>query len=335
MISLNDINFVTREEYSKWCEDTGARAIGGSDVAGIIDKSKWSSRFSIWKDKLFGRDKFKTQYMIDGIELEDSLLETFLNDNPEFELADKCDNKLVIHPDYPFMVSAIDAILRHKESGELYLMEIKTTNAYNRADWEGGIPDYYYTQVLHYANCTGIDKSILYVSIRDGANEVKNDYYLLTEESTPSYHDTKQYLIDEIVSFWNTYVITQNPPLLDGSKPTERALGYLNENEIDITASFRDMRNAIPKILEARNYYDTLLKEVTEIKKNLDTIIKGYVGFGTKEINGYKLSYKTYSTNKFDTASFREDNPDLYNRYITQNSYQRFTVTKKKGVIDD
>lgn len=330
MTDINNIKFISVEDYQKWCDEHNHRGIGGSDVAGIINKSNWASPFSVWKDRLYGRDSFKTNYMIDGINLEDGLLNQFLEENPEFELADKCDNKLAIHPEYEFMVAAIDAIVRHKDTKELYILEIKTTNAFNKDKWEGGIPEYYYTQVLHYANCTGIDKAILYVSIRDGVDEESNKAYLLTEESSPSYEETKTYLMKEILNFWNKYILTRTPPLIDGSDATEKALNYLNEHEIDLSSSFITMKEEIPSILEARDYYDKLIKEMSSIKKELDNIIKGFVGFGKKEIGDYKVSYNTYTSNKFNSTRFREDNEDLYNQYLDQSSYQRMIITKKK-----
>jgi putative phage-type endonuclease len=336
MTNLNDLTSITIEDYQKWCNDNNHRGIGGSDVAGIMGISKWASKFSVWKDRLFGRDSFKTQYMVDGINLEDPILEEFLIANPEYELADKADDVLYIHKDYPQLVAAIDAILRHKDTGELHILEIKTSNAFNHIDWSEGIPDYYYTQLLHYSNCTGINNLILHVSIReDVLTEKDNRTFIVNKDTAPDFFITKRKIMYEVLSFWNEHILTREPPVIDASEATTKALNYLNEKDIDITASFSTMRDSMENILEARDYYDKTIKELKETKDALDNIIKGYVGSGVKSIGSYKVTYNTYITKKFNTTRFRTDNEDLYNSYIDQSSYQRMTISKKKEKKND
>lgn len=331
MKNLTDLYSMTVQEYQEWCNENKHRGIGGSDVAGIIGVSNWASKFSVWKDRLFGRDSFKTQYMIDGINLEDSILEEFLQNNPVYELANKADNQIYYNKEHPQMIAAIDAILRHKETQELYILEIKTSSAFNHIDWNDGIPDYYYTQVLHYSNVTGIDNILLYVSIREDFNtEKENMTFLINKNTAPDFFATKADIMKQCIDFWEQYILTREPPVIDAHEATTKALNYLNENEIDITASFSEMRDSMPAILEARDYYDKAIKELKETKDALDNIIKGFVGFGSKQIGEYKVSFNSYTTNKFNTTRFRTDNEDLYNSYIDQLSYQRMTITKKK-----
>ena len=52
------------------------------------------------------------------------------------------------------MLANVDRVLRHKETGELGVLEIKTTTVNNfglfMKEWKNTIPDPYYSQVMHY-----------------------------------------------------------------------------------------------------------------------------------------------------------------------------------------
>lgn len=321
---------ITREDYETWASMVGSRGIGGSYVAALLDRSKWESPFSVWKNMLFGREDFTNEYMERGIRLEPILVQQFLDKNPQFEMYHRDDNLLHVHPEYPYMVAAVDGIVRHKETKELYILEIKTTTSFNLEEWRQGIPEYYFTQVLHYVNCTNIPRAIIYISFRDGDNEKESVTHLITEESLPDFKNTRMYILDKVIKFWEQYIIPRKAPVIDGSDATTKAMQYLHENEINIADSVIGLKENIDSIVEAREHYAELLKEVTEVKKSLDNIIKGFVGSGSKEIGSYSVVYKTYSRNSFNAKQFKEENEDLYNSYVTPSSYQRLTITKKK-----
>ena len=62
-----------------------------------------------------------------GTEAEEYLRELFKLDFPEYEVSHE-ENTIIKHKEYPFLFASLDGQLVNKETGELGILEIKTTN---------------------------------------------------------------------------------------------------------------------------------------------------------------------------------------------------------------
>lgn len=58
-----------------------------------------------------------------------------------------------------------------------------------------------------------------------------------------------------------------------------------------------------------------------ELKAELETR-----GTDTITTNEYKISYKTVTSNRFDTTAFKKTHSELYNQYTKTTTSKRFTV---------
>lgn len=207
---------MTKEE---WLQER-KNGIGGSDAATIIGLNPYKTNIQLWEEKT-GRkealdisDKPYVQY---GTYAEEHLRELFKLDFPQYEVSHQ-ENTIIKHPKYPFLFASLDGQLVDKETGELGILEIKTTNilqSMQKEKWKDKIPDNYYCQVLHYLNVTGYSFVILKAQLKydyDGDIKLETRHYKILRKDVEK---DIQMLQDSEISFWNDYVVKDvQPPLL-------------------------------------------------------------------------------------------------------------------------
>lgn len=207
---------MTKEE---WLQER-KNGIGGSDAATIIGLNPYKTNIQLWEEKTGRReaidisDKPYVQY---GTYAEEHLRELFKLDFPQYEVSHQ-ENTIIKHPKYPFLFASLDGQLVDKETGELGILEIKTTNilqSMQKEKWKDKIPDNYYCQVLHYLNVTGYSFVILKAQLKydyDGDIKLETRHYKILRKDVEK---DIQMLQDSEISFWNDYVVKDvQPPLL-------------------------------------------------------------------------------------------------------------------------
>ncbi len=122
--------------------DARRNSIGGSDVAGILGMTDYSSPLKVYLDKKgLGNDDEDSEAAFHGRELEAYVARLFtLKTGKKVR---RC-NYILIHPEYPFMTADIDRFV----IGEDTFLECKTANEYLKDEWEGDkVPDAYIAQL--------------------------------------------------------------------------------------------------------------------------------------------------------------------------------------------
>ncbi len=206
---------MTRE---KWLEER-KKGIGGSDAAAILGLNPYKDNIKLWEEKTGRRqaeDISEKEYVKYGTNAEDLLRELFKLDYPKYEVRHD-ENTIIKHPKYPFLFASLDGTLIDKETGEMGILEIKTTNilqSMQKEKWKEKIPDNYYCQVLHYLNVTGYSFVILKAQLKydyDGEIKLDTRHYKIFKEEVAE--DMKM-LEEKEIEFWTKYVETGiRPPL--------------------------------------------------------------------------------------------------------------------------
>lgn len=205
----------------EWLQER-KKGIGGSDAAAIIGKNHYKTNVALWEEKTGKReaeDISDKPYVKYGTEAEGLLRELFKLDFPQYEVSHQ-ENTIIKHPKYPFLFASLDGQIVDKETGELGILEIKTTNilqSMQKESWKGQIPPNYYCQVLHYLNVTGFSFVILKAQLKydyDGDIRLETKHYLIRRSDEGVEADIK-YLEQKEIEFWNEYVLKdKKPPLL-------------------------------------------------------------------------------------------------------------------------
>lgn len=165
----------------------------------------------MWEEKVGRReaeDISEKAYVKYGTNAEDLLRELFKLDYPQYEVKHE-EYSIIKHPKYPFLFASLDGQLIDKETGEMGILEIKTTNilkSMQKEKWKDKIPDNYYCQVLHYLNVTGYSFVILKAQLKydfDGDIKLETRHYKILREEV---EDDLKMLEEKEVEFWTKYV---------------------------------------------------------------------------------------------------------------------------------
>lgn len=140
---------MTQTEKEAWLAER-RKGIGGSDVAGIMGLSPWSTPVTVWLDKT-GRSepKEETEAMRIGTELEDFVARRYTMETGRVVqryntmLHDGC---LLGNLDRLVVMPGEKVASHQKEIRTDTLLECKTSSR----EWDGDVPIYYQTQVQHY-----------------------------------------------------------------------------------------------------------------------------------------------------------------------------------------
>lgn len=201
---------MTREE---WLEER-KKGIGGSDAATIIGANPYKDNIKLWEEKT-GRRKAEDisdkPYVKYGTDMEPILRESFKIKHPEYEILNE-ENSIIKHPKYPFLFASLDGQLVDKETGEMGILEIKTSSSIQKEKWKDNIPNNYYCQILHYLNVTG------YSFVHVFAELTYSDDYQVTKTYTIKREDVEEdlkLLQEKEIEFWKNYVEKDTrPPLV-------------------------------------------------------------------------------------------------------------------------
>ena len=195
---------MTREE---WLEER-KKGIGGSDAAAILGLNPYKSNVDLWEEKTgkkVAEDISDKPYVQYGIKAEDHLRELFKLKHPNYEVKHE-ENTIIKHPKYPFLFASLDGIIIDKETGEIGILEIKTTNilqSMQKEKWKDRIPDNYYCQVLHYLNVTGYSFVKIYAELNYNEEYQVHKTYTISRDEVEE--DIKELEKAEI-EFWTEYV---------------------------------------------------------------------------------------------------------------------------------
>ena len=145
--------------------------IGGSDSGTVLGLNPWCSNLQLWRYKTGQEqpddisDKPAVKF---GKEAERHIRALFRLDYPSFEV-EYAEFDMYVNDALPWQFATLDGALTDTETGRRGILEIKTTTIQNKSqwdEWENGIPQRYYAQILHQISATGWEFAILRAYIR-------------------------------------------------------------------------------------------------------------------------------------------------------------------------
>ena len=144
--------------------------IGGSDAGTVLGLNPWCSNVQLWRYKTGQEvppdisDKPAVKF---GKVAEEHIRELFVLDYPHFTV-NYHEFWMYANDRLPWQFATLDGELTD-EAGRRGILEIKTTTIQNKSqwdEWENGIPQRYYAQIMHQLSATGWQFAILRAYIR-------------------------------------------------------------------------------------------------------------------------------------------------------------------------
>lgn len=297
---------LTREEWLK----IRRRGIGGSDAAAIAGLSRYRSPVKVYMEKLgLIEDTEENEAMYWGTKLEDVVAEEF---SLRTGLKIRRKNAILKHPEHEFMLANVDRLIVGKREG----LECKTSSAYKAGEWEGDeIPWEYALQCYHYMAVTGYDA--WWIAVLIGGNRfvykrIERDENIIAN------------LIKIESDFWNNHVVKRIPPDPDGSDASSE---FLKQMYPDSNGEIIEFPSDVESLIEQYEQAKEDEKAAAERKAEAENKIKALMGdYETGYWKDRKITWKSLTTNRFDTKRFQKDHPDLYRQYVNETSFRRFSI---------
>lgn len=192
-----------------------AGGIGGSEIAGVVGLSRWTSPFQLWHRKKGNLpDQTPNEAMEWGNRLEPVIAQRFVDDHPEFKVTRTPGT--YAHHERGWQRVNPDGLV--EDSDGHALLEVKNASAYADDFTKDDIPLEYHCQVQHAMDVFGLTRC--YVAVLIGGNHYR-EYVIDADAEDQADLRTKG------EEFWASVQNDEEPPL-DCSTHTYRAVVDLN-----------------------------------------------------------------------------------------------------------
>jgi len=276
--------------------------IGGSDISPIMNLSPYSTPLDVYRDKINPEVIYEeeTEDLKRGKRVERYILQEYCEVN---DCKLEVNLPTVIHPEYPFMRSNIDA----KVVGQNVIVEAKSTKC-PIAKWEEGIPEYYRTQVAYYAmlsNADRVDVPVLF----------SNWQYACFTYWRDSEFEAR--IKEAVIDFWNNHIVAGIPP--EPSNPAELQVIYPKIEDAKTIKADNEIREKVSLWQEA----SIKRKELEKQEEKLKIEIQRFMGDAGILDSGFcKVALKERTASRLDINSLKATMPELYQEYSNDNTYR-------------
>lgn len=298
-------------EYSqKFTNEDRQKIIGGSDIAVIMNMSRWKTPLKLWLEKtgeVEPDDLSAVEAVQLGTELEEFVAQKFSQVTGKQV---RKQPKMYVHKDYPFMVAHVDRLI----TGSDELLECKTCSAFKKDEWEADrIPQEYILQVMWYLGITGRKKG--YIACLIGGQsfvqkEIEFDQQLF------------DVMVEKAKEFWDK-VQNNEPPEIQANDGELIQMMFPKSSEEILMSTDEDLDEAIARLQELKQELKDGDAEKKLLEAKIYNNIKGNLGVQTMR---YIVTRKDHNgRKKFNEPLMIEDG--VLDKYIMQgNPYQTLNV---------
>lgn len=287
--------------------------IGGSDCAGILGESQYSTPLQIWMRKQGNLPPIEDDPIMDfGHYFEPQLAAHF---EQETGLKTRRVNQPFTHPEHEFLKANIDRqVLAGKGLDSTAVLELKTTTSHRMKSLDGKLPREWYLQVHQYLGITGYKKAFIQVYLRDTCEFLE-----------PQIIDPNPELIEgmteKLVNWWQTYMASEGrrPEPINGDDSLLLYPDSTPEQVVEVTPTGYKMYQELTKVRERKS-------DLIKMEEALKTKLKNKLGKAERLVCGGKtlVSWKSQSTTRIDSKAIRREHPEFYKQYSKTNKTRRF-----------
>ena len=283
----------------------------GTDAGAVVGLNPFVSAFAVYQDKISDEtDESDNEAMRQGRDIEEYVARRFCE-----ETGLKVHRALAIYQNeqHPFMLADFDRIISGQQAG----LECKIVSPYSADKWKDGlIPLHYQMQVQHYLAVSGFEKwyvAALIFGREFLVREIKRDEELIS------------YLIKIEERFWNDHVVPRNMPDPDGTKSCSELIAKMYF-KVDHTKTVEligchDMLNRRAELSDLIGKMETERTAIDQkIKLQMEDAETAYT-------DGYRVSWASVTSNRFDTTALKKEQPEIYEKYLKTSTSRRFSIS--------
>lgn len=187
-------------------------SLGASEVAAVLGLSKWQTPLSVYMAKQGVRNEIPENLAYFGRESEPMIAGWIMHTRPDLGMVGP--GFSARSDDWPWLTVSPDRII--SDSGKPIPVELKTSSAFSRSDWDNGVPLYYQVQVQ--AQIAVLDAPYGWLAVLHGGNDAELHRIERDDEFI------NDHLIPKTREFWERHVTAGVPP--EPSTIAEQALAW-------------------------------------------------------------------------------------------------------------
>lgn len=333
-----------REQWLEWRRG----GIGGSDVAGILGISPWSSPFSVWLDKLgLLPDEPESEEMSAGRWLESAIVPWFQHETglyvtgeqhwathaevehhrctPDGYAFDRDPDPLEVWPETAELLGwtmgevAASVAAQYGAQGTV---QIKVTGPGRKPDH---LDEHHQAQGQWEMHVTGLDRC--WFAVLRGR---RLDVHLLERDQADI-----DFMVGRVDEFWERHVLEQSPPEVDGSDATSRALAVLyppaaGDGPGEVVRHARGSQ--VARLVAEWKAAKEAAKEAKAEAEYRGNLVKAQLGDCTELVIGSELaaSWRPQTTRRLDTKALARHEPNLARQYTNETRSRVLRAHKPK-----
>lgn len=259
---------------AEWLE-LRRKGLGGSDVAGVLGLSPWSSPMSVWCDKMgLSEESEERNFRLDiGLRLEPVIADLYERETGRTLAPGP---GIITHAKYPFLIGTPDRVVNMEPIG----VELKTSA---RGDEFGApgtdeVPEHYYLQCMHYMEI--LDFDTWDIALLRGGSE----FSIYTIRRDDNFRSIWADVLPRLVEFWEKNVLDNVPPDVDGSEAWGLYLAKKHgANLLPVVDATEEAEILVRKLEAGLAKQRQLDAAVDAIKNQLKVLIGDYDGFRCDE----------------------------------------------------
>ena len=306
---------MNQQEREQWLAER-KKGLGGTDVACILlsaceDESEKigsfeNSVFKLWSEKT---NLFESEDIDDAVLMRGRVMEKYVCEFYGLHLGEGCklwEEGLTWHPTRPRIFGTPDRLVEH--NGVRFGMDAKTRR-FRRGWGESGTTD------------VPLDVEIqmrTYMEIFDAPYWDIATLFSLDDFRVYRLERDKELgegILDIAESWWEKHVVNEVPPDVDNTDLCKHVLGKLHKRvqEKPLRVATVSEKDLYEKIIEVREQAKSIQKKKTELENRLRAAIgedPGIEGVATWKMGKNKKV--------FDKNKFREDHPNIYEKYVVE-----------------
>lgn len=297
--------------------------IGASDVAGVLGESPWESPWSIWASKVgLLPDREATDSMRLGTDLE-PIIGRWFTDRTGLHVAGE--QTWLTHQHWPWMRATVDGFVMESPGDHLdAALGVFEAKYSADAPWESP-PRHYVVQVNWQMMTAGTDRAWLaclhmaFGRPSFAVYEIERDDRLCDE------------LRARCNAFWESYVLTGDPPPTDDTAATTDAIraAYPDAVPGSIVEATAEIEQTVRVLVGLQVQERELAAEIREHKNAIAAALGERETLADAD-GGVLVTFKTSTAHRLDTDRVKTEHPEIYAACLVESSSRRMLI-KTKG----
>ena len=300
---------IKTNNYNEWLKQRST-FIGSSEILVAIGQyNKYRSPLDVYNEKINGAEYFDNDTLWFGRNVEPVCAKWLEQRCDKYKgVVVEDDGYTRFHSKYDFIGTTVDGIC-HMPDRSKAILEIKTARASAVSNWGAELPLQYYGQIQIQMAITGIQKAIVVLCVQDSFEGIKFE----TQEYE-YYPEFAEQVINKCVDFWYNHIVPKHPPEATTNNDIKQLYPEANGHSLEASPELADKIRVLKNLKATKNEMDKNIKgielDIKKLMKDAQSITYGEDTLATWKNNKPRTS--------FNQKEFKEDHPDLYQKYIKE-----------------